>query len=153
MFFFPQKIELEDFLWSVCTDIFLFTETLSFPRFGLVWVSLFRNTLGTLISPFIFTMGLSWTETKLKSKSSNSEMGSKHYPNIVHCFGLLDSSDRSSYSENGLWYIYPRQQLFQIFTQSLDAVTSVNLSRLNSINAIDVTRYLGDIFGTSLTYL
>ena len=39
--------------------------------------------------------------------------------------------------------------LFQIFTQSLDAidVTSVTLSRLNSINAIDVTRYLGDILG------
>ena len=51
-------------------------------------------------------------------------------------------------------YIYPHP-LFQIFTQSLDAidVTSVTLSRLNSINAIDVTRYLGDIFGTSLTYL
>ena len=34
--------------------------------------------------------------------------------------------------------------LFQIFTQSLDAidVTSVTLSRLNSINAIDVTRVL-----------
>ena len=32
--------------------------------------------------------------------------------------------------------------LFQIFTQSLDAiyVTSVTLSRLNSINAIDVTK-------------
>ena len=36
-------------------------------------------------------------------------------------------------------YIHP---LFQIFTQSLDAidVTSVTLSRLNTINAIDVTR-------------
>ena len=35
-----------------------------------------------------------------------------------------------------------RQQLFQIFTQSIDAidVTSVTLSRLNSINAIDITR-------------
>ena len=45
-------------------------------------------------------------------------------------------------------YIYPRP-LFQIFTQSLDAidVTSVTLRHLNSINAIDVTRYLGDIFG------
>ena len=37
--------------------------------------------------------------------------------------------------------IYPRP-LFQTFTQSIDAidVTSVTLSRLNSINAIDVTR-------------
>ena len=61
------------------------------------------------------------------------------------------SSDRSSYSDDGLLYIRQRQwqQLFQIFTQSLDAidVTSVTLSCLNSINAIDVTRYLGDIFG------
>ena len=46
-------------------------------------------------------------------------------------------------------YIYPQQHpLFQIFTQSLDAieVTSVTLKRLNSINADDVTIYLGDIF-------
>ena len=44
---------------------------------------------------------------------------------------------------------------FQIFTQSIDAieVTRVTLSRLNSINAIDVTRYLGDIFGISLGYV
>ena len=42
-----------------------------------------------------------------------------------------------------------QRPLFQIFTQSLDAidVTSVTLSRLNSINAIDVTRYFGDILG------
>ena len=69
----------------------------------------------------------------------------------------LVSSDRSSYSDDGLLYIrqWQRQQLFQIFTQSFDAVdvTSVTLSRLNSINAIDVTRYLGDIFGISLGYL
>ena len=53
-----------------------------------------------------------------------------------------------------VYYLYIRP-LFQIFTQSLDAidVTSVTLSRLNSINAIDVTRYLGDIFGISLGYL
>ena len=53
------------------------------------------------------------------------------------------SSDRSSCSDDGLLYIYPQQQqLFQIFTQSVDAVgvTSVTLSRLNSINVIDVTR-------------
>ena len=52
------------------------------------------------------------------------------------------SSDRSSYSDDGLLYIYPQRQLFQIFTQSIDAidVSSVTLSRLNSINAIDVTR-------------
>ena len=39
--------------------------------------------------------------------------------------------------------IHPQQPLFQILTQSIDAidVTSVTLSRLNSINAIDVTRY------------
>ena len=46
-------------------------------------------------------------------------------------------------------YYISAAQLFQIFTQSLDAidVTSVTLSCLNSINAIDVTRYLGDILG------
>ena len=51
---------------------------------------------------------------------------------------MLISSDRSSYSDDGLVYIHP---LFEIFTQSNDAidVTSVTLSRLNSINAIDVT--------------
>ena len=39
-------------------------------------------------------------------------------------------------------YISAQRQLFQIFTQSMDAidVTSVTLSRINSINAIDVTR-------------
>ena len=39
--------------------------------------------------------------------------------------------------------VYPQQgNFFQIFTQSIDAndVTSVTLSHLNSINAIDVTR-------------
>ena len=67
---------------------------------------------------------------------------------------IFVSSDRSSYSDDDLFYIYPRT-LFQIFTQSRDAidVTSVTLSRLKSINAIDVTRYLGDIFGISLGYL
>ena len=56
------------------------------------------------------------------------------------------SSDRSSCSDDGLLYIYP-WLLFLIFTQSLDAidVTSVTRSRLNSINAIDVARYFGDI--------
>ena len=51
---------------------------------------------------------------------------------------MFISSDRSSYSDDGLVYIHP---LFEIFTQSNDAidVTSVTLSRLNSINAIDVT--------------
>ena len=40
------------------------------------------------------------------------------------------------------YYISSRQPLFEIFTQSIDAidVKSVTLSRLNSINAIDVTR-------------
>ena len=56
------------------------------------------------------------------------------------------SSDRSSCRDDGLLYvhlpIYPQQPLFQIFTQSIDAidVTSVTRSRLNSINVIDVTR-------------
>ena len=46
------------------------------------------------------------------------------------------------------------QPLFQIFTQSLDAidVKSVTPSRLNSINAIDVTGYLGDIFGIFMEF-
>ena len=59
---------------------------------------------------------------------------------------IFVSSDMSSCSDDGLLYIRP---LFQIFTQSLDAidVTSVTLSRLNSVNAIDVTAYLGDILG------
>ena len=48
--------------------------------------------------------------------------------------------------------------LYQIFTQSIDTidVTSVTLSRLNSSNAIDVTRcwgYLWDILGISVGYL
>ena len=69
-------------------------------------------------------------------------------------FGNFISSDRSSCTDDDLWYV----PLFQIFTQSIDAidVTSVTLSRLNSINAIDVTRcweYLGDIFGVSWGYL
>ena len=48
-----------------------------------------------------------------------------------------------------VYYISAALQLFQIFTQSIDAidVTSVTLSRLNSINASDVTRYLEDILG------
>ena len=52
------------------------------------------------------------------------------------------SSDRSSCSDDGLLYIYLPGHFFQIFTQSIDAidVTSVTLSRLNSVNAIDVTR-------------
>ena len=55
-----------------------------------------------------------------------------------------------------VYYLYIRP-LFQIFTQSLDAIdiTSVtlSLSRLNSINAIDVTRYLGDILGIFWKYI
>ena len=56
------------------------------------------------------------------------------------------SSDRSSYSDVVL---LDTVQLSQIFTQSIDTidVTRVTLSRLNSINAIDVTRFLGDILG------
>ena len=45
-----------------------------------------------------------------------------------------------------VYYISAARQLFQIFTQSLDAidVTSVTLKRFN---ADDVTRYFGDILG------
>ena len=48
------------------------------------------------------------------------------------------SSDRKSYSDNGLSNRYLQQQLFQIYTQSIDVivVTSVTFSRLNSISAI-----------------
>ena len=57
-------------------------------------------------------------------------------------------SERTSGVPPVILYLYIRP-LFQIFTQSIDAidVTTVTLSRLNSIYAIDVTRYLGDIFG------
>ena len=50
------------------------------------------------------------------------------------------SSVRSSYSDVVLLHTYIHVQLFQIFTQSIDAidVTSVTLCRLDSINAIDV---------------
>ena len=74
----------------------------------------------------------------------------------LHLSFFFVSSDRSSCSDDGLLYIRAAQrQLFQIFTQSLAAidVTSVTLSCLNSINAIDVTRYFGDIFGISWGYL
>ena len=66
---------------------------------------------------------------------------------------VLISSDRSSCTDDGLLYIYPGH-FFQIFTQFLDAidVTSVTLKRLNSINADNVTRYLGDIFGIFWEY-
>ena len=66
------------------------------------------------------------------------------------------SSDRSTCSDDGLLYSHPQQHpLFQIFTQSLDAidVTSVTLRHLNSINAVDVIRYLGHILGISRAYL
>ena len=41
-----------------------------------------------------------------------------------------------------VYYMSRQRQLFQIFTQSIDAidVTSITLSRLNSINACDVKR-------------
>ena len=60
------------------------------------------------------------------------------YVHIVITILLVISSDRSSYSDVVLLDV----QLFQIFTQSVDAnsVTSVTLSCLNSINAIDVAR-------------
>ena len=64
----------------------------------------------------------------------------------------LVGSNRSSCSDVVL---LETVHLFQIFTQSIDAidVTSVTLSRLNIINDIDVTKYLGDILGISLGYL
>ena len=66
------------------------------------------------------------------------------YPFLVFCSKII-SSDRSSCSDDGLVYISGSWQrpLFQIFTQSIDAidVTSVTQSCLNSINAIYVTRY------------
>ena len=50
---------------------------------------------------------------------------------------MFVSSDRSSCTDDGLLYI--SRPLFQIFTQSVDAidVTSATLSHLNSMNAID----------------
>ena len=55
-----------------------------------------------------------------------------------------------------VYYIYPQQQrpLFQIFTQSINVIDVIRftLSRLNSINAIEVTRcwgYLWDNLGIS----
>ena len=55
-------------------------------------------------------------------------------------FHTFVSSDRSSYSDDVLVYI--QRPFFEIFIQSIDAidVTSVTLSRFNSINAINVTR-------------
>ena len=56
-------------------------------------------------------------------------------------FMRIVSSDRSSWSDDGLLYIQQRP-LFEIFTHSIDAVdvTIVTLICLNSINAIDVTK-------------
>ena len=62
-----------------------------------------------------------------------------HYCNVVITVIFIIGSDRSSYSDDGLLYsIHPQHPLFQILTQSIDAidVTSVTLSRLNSINAM-----------------
>jgi len=82
---------------------------------------------------------------------------------VMHCLSLLMivSSVRSSCTDDGPLYI--RQQLFQIFTQSIDSigVTRVTLGHFNSINAIDVIRlsleltwdFLGTILGLSWDYL
>ena len=71
--------------------------------------------------------------------------------NIPHCSALLQQHLLAPTGALVLMMVYyiSATQLFQIFTQSLDAidVTSVTLSCLNSINAIDVTRYLEDILG------
>ena len=76
----------------------------------------------------------------LKYTSKGSSQKKKFFFGEFCPVSLFISSDRSSYSDDGLLFI--RQQLFQIFTQSIDSidVTSVTLSRLNSINAIDVKR-------------
>ena len=85
-----------------------------------------------------------------------------HYSNYSENYSIIViiiSSDRSSYSDDGLLYIYPQRQLFQIFTQSIDAiaVTSVTLSHLTvSMQLISqdiyVTGYFGDIFEIFLEY-
>ena len=50
------------------------------------------------------------------------------------------SSDRSSYNDDGLQYIYPGN-LFRFWAfKPFYNVTRVTLSQINSINAIDVTR-------------
>ena len=95
--------------------------------FCLFWAMLPSNTIiGVTIS--------------FRSFSSISHTVSNH----IISDKIIVSSDRSSYSDDGPLYIrqWQWQQLFQILTQSLDAIdaTSVTLSRLNSINAIDVTR-------------
>ena len=73
-------------------------------------------------------------DKKRRTKSSNLA----HSSSVSK---LFISSDRSSYSDDGPLHIQQRP-LFEIFTHSIDSidVTSVTLSRLNSINAIDVTR-------------
>ena len=79
---------------------------------------------------------------KYASVSSALHQEARRQIIILHENRVIVSSDRSSDSDDGLLYIRQRQQFFQIFTQSIDAieVTSVTLSHLTSINAIDVTR-------------
>ena len=79
---------------------------------------------------------------KRKTQYSSSE-------NVVEPIDFLKfvSSDRSSCTDDGLLYIQSTH-LFRFGAfMPFYTVTSVTLSRLNSINAIDVTGYLGDIFG------
>ena len=78
---------------------------------------------------------------KYASVSSALHQEARRQIIILHENRVIVSSDRSSYSDDGLLYIQ-QKPLFEIFTQSIDAidVTSVTLSRLNSINAIHVTR-------------
>ena len=72
------------------------------------------------------------TPTTLNQNITN-ELGRFLMTTVNINLKFIISSDRSSYSDNGLLYIYPWQQpVFQIFTQSINAidVTSVTLSRL-----------------------
>ena len=73
------------------------------------------------------------------AKVNNVERGAGYPPNLQTFIAFI-SSDRSSYSDAVLLDTTVLHS--QIFTQSIDAidVTSVNLSCLNSINAIDVKR-------------
>ena len=64
-------------------------------------------------------------------------------------FFAFISSDRSSCTDDGLSYIQSTHFFRFGAFMPFYTVTSITLSRLNSINA----RYLGDIFGISLGYL
>ena len=83
-------------------------------------------------------------------KKSFKEFCSQVKVSLVGIFQCFVSSDKSFYSDDVL-NIYPSRQLFHIFTQSIDSidVTSVTLSCLNGINAIDVTKCCVQMFNCS----